>query len=555
MRALRIAAAVIALAALVFGCWLLSLDGQQLHADTERWFGYRVAPDYPDKLPLPTLHQLLLSMAPWFLLAVATAASSRLAAALRRFIGDGTAFLVQAGRRGWAGIAPWEKCWLVLSIGACISLRCAWAAIDPPMLDEAITWLFFAGRGPLVAVACYAAPNNHMLHSAVAALLGMLPMDPLTALRAPALLASALMHGALYLLMRRITGSFGAILGSAIAMAAPLMLQHGHLGRGYALLVLAAVVAIGAASRWLRHYDRRALRLFCMACCIGAHAMPSFLYAVTALFVGLATVSAQRWQVARAAVVVILGVSVLYAPALIISGPRAFLENRWIAPIGHDALIKGWLPHFTRVAEGVLGIPHALPVMLIAPLAAIMLSRREARLTAFLMSLTVLFAMITPLIHGVLPFERTWIYLIIPVSLSAALVLDRFPIPARWSWCAIPLVVLGFSTQVVRLRARLPELEAEAFQAARGCEALRAMKPDAMLLGAQPLSTYVLFGMERDPFKLPWTFDEKVSRTMPGARIGVVARDVDFVAGPADSLLFRDQTGQSIWLRAPAIHD
>ena len=59
MRALRIAAAVIALAALVFGCWLLSLDGQQLHADTERWFGYRVAPDYPDKLPLPTLHQLL----------------------------------------------------------------------------------------------------------------------------------------------------------------------------------------------------------------------------------------------------------------------------------------------------------------------------------------------------------------------------------------------------------------------------------------------------------------------------------------------------------------
>ena len=58
------------------------------------------------------------------------------------------------------------------------------------------------------------------------------------------------------------------------------------------------------------------------------------------------------------------------------------MENRWIAPIGHDALIKGWLPHFTRVAEGVLGIPHALPVMLIAPLAAIMVQaglRQDAR--------------------------------------------------------------------------------------------------------------------------------------------------------------------------------
>ena len=42
---------------------------------------------------------------------------------------------------------------------------------------------------------------------------------------------------------------------------------------------------------------------------------------------------------------------------------------------------------------------------------------------------------------------------------------------------------------------------------------------------------------------------------MPGARIGVVARDVDFMAGAADSLLFSDQTGLSIWLRGPAIHD
>lgn len=555
MRALRIAAAVVALAALVFGCWLLSLDGQQLHADTERWFGYSVAPDYPDKLPLPTLHQLLLSMVPWFLLAVATAASSRLAAALRRFIGDGTAFLVEAFRKGWGGIAPWEKWWLVLSIGACIALRGAWAVIDPPMLDEAITWLFFAGRGSLVSVAFYAAPNNHVLHSAIAALLGMLPLDPLIALRAPSLLASALVHGALYLLMRRITGSFGAMLGSAIAMGAPLMLQYGHLGRGYALLALAAVVAIGAATCWLRHYDQRALRLFCMACCVGTLTMPSFLYAVAALFVGLAMVSAQRRQVARAAVVVILSVAVLYAPALIISGPRAFMENRWVAPIGHDVLIKGWFPHFARVAEGILGIPYALPAMLIAPLAAIALARRETRRTALFISWMVLFAMTTPLIHGVLPFERTWIYLIIPVSLCAALVLDRFPIAARWSWCAVPLVVLGFSAQVVRLRSRLPELEAEAFQAARGCELLRAMKPDGLLLGAQPLSTYVLFDIERSAADLPWTCYEGVSSGMPGDRIGIVASDDDHLEGGADSLLFRAQTGQSIWLRDPAIHD
>lgn len=555
MRVLRIVAAMVALAALAFGCWLVGLDERELHACAERWFGYAVAPDYPDQLSSPTRARILFSLAPCFLFALATAVSARLAAAFHHVFTDSMAILMETGRRAWSGMGGWERWWFMASVGACTALRCAWAMKDPPMLDEAISWLFFAERGPLVALSFYAAPNNHMAYSGIAALTGTLPVDPLLALRAPTLLASILVQCALYLIMRRFAGSFAAILGVAFAMAAPLTLQFGHLGRGYMLIVLAATLAIGACAHWLRHADRRALHLLCLTCIAGASVMPSFLYAIAALFVGLAALSAKRLQIARTAVNVLLGLAALYAPGVIISGIEAFTANRWVEPWQREELIAGWMPHFTRVGEGILGVAHALPAMLVATCAAVALARKQERPLAWLMALTVLLAMLTPLIHGVLPFERTWIYLVIPMAIMICIVLNRLPIADRWSWCALPLVVAGFSVQVVRLRSKLPEMEVEAFQAARGSAVLKAAEPDAILLGAQPLSTYLLFEIKRGSVEVPWTFNQGQIQGMAGARVGLVARDGSLVPGAADRLLFRDSTGQSIWLRGPAIHE
>ncbi|MBK9146629.1 MAG: hypothetical protein IPM12_02280 [Flavobacteriales bacterium] len=442
----------------------------------------------------------------------------------------------------------WERWFFALTLLACTVMRIAFALLDPPQLDEALNWLLFGEHGPLVALSWYAAPNNHIGHTIVSSALGLLPVDPLIALRAPGIAAAGLAQAVLFVLLRRMCGAVPVFMALAFALAAPLMLQFGHLGRGYVMVMLAFAMAFGAAAHWLRSHDARALHALVITCASAVFVMPSALYGCASLYAMLLVMSAKRWHVLRAAAWTLAGILMLHAPALIVSGPAAFLENRWVQPIGPAAVIEGWRPHVVRAFEGLMGVRYGFLVAMAMMMLAIVRSKGRKRRIAILVLGVTAVALVLPVIHGALPFERTWIFLVVPLAVAMGIVVQGAWAAKRWAWLAMAVSMILFVAQAVRLRQELPAAENEAFRAASACEALRRAAPFRIVGQSQPLSTYVLFDAKRKRYSLGISLEAAGADAPVPAGAAVIGPRRDAHALQGDRLLFADEGDDAIWI-------
>jgi len=553
LRALRFTMALLVVAIVALIVWLLTIDEAALSTMIDRSFGYGAIPDYPDKLPLPTRQRLVWAACSWASVAGIVAAWPWLARAL--FIRVSGAW--QCGRaaiaRTWVAMPKWERWCLSLTFIACTAMRIAFAIVDPPVLDEALNWLLFGERGPLVALMWYAAPNNHIGHTLMASIIGLLPVDPLLALRTPSIMAAGLAQGVLYLFLRRICGPAPAFLAVAFAMASPLVLYYDHLGRGYAMVVLAFATGFGAAALWLRTKDPRALQVLTLVSVLGVFVMPSALYGCGPLLGSLLLFSDDRLRVLRAAAWAIVGIAVLYAPSLIVSGTAAFMDNPWVRPAGRATLAEGWWPHMKLAFEGLTGIRSgffvALSVLLLAPAIT---SGQMQRLASIALSVVAL-ALVLPFIHGVLPFERTLIYLIVPLAAAIGMLGQRLLPAGALMWLVVPVSLTLFGIQATRLRRVLPSAEVEAFRAAQACSVLRSAKPAHIIGVAQPLAAYAFFDFQRGRYPSSARFEVMGAMQSPapsGAAFIGWKPDLSMFRG--DSILFSDDGLDAIWIIGPA---
>ncbi|MBK8226021.1 MAG: hypothetical protein IPK70_02450 [Flavobacteriales bacterium] len=553
LRALRfiMALVVVALAALM--AWLLAIDEAAFDAMVDRSFGYGAIPDYPDKLPLPTRISLIWAASSWAAAACIVASWPRLARALCTAVSGAWRCGRAAVARTWASMTMRERWVFALALLACTVMRIAFAVADPPMLDEVLNWLLFGDRGPLVALTWYAAPNNHIGHTLLASITGLLRVDPLLALRAPSIIAAGLAQGALYMLLRRICGPAPALLAVAFAMASPLVLYFDHLGRGYAMVLLAFTMGFGSAALWLKTRDPRALHLLVIAAMLGVFVTPSVLYGFGALLGSLMLFRHERSHVMHAVARAVIGIALLYAPSLIVSGPAAFLDNPWVRPIGYAAMAEAYWPHMKLAFEGLVGFRSGLLSAITVVLLASAFTRNERQRLAVLCASLVALALALPFIHGVLPFERVFVFLIVPLAASIGLLVQRLLTFGAAGWMLLPIALILFAGQTVRLRKALPIAEADAFRADGACWALNSYAPKRIIGQAQPLSSYALFDFKRGGYPAGACFDVIGAGQSP-ARSGAVfiGSVADFNEPSGDSLLFTDEGTDAIWVISSA---
>lgn len=545
---LRMASSAVVLIGCGIALWLLSLDDAAFADAVSRWYGAAPMPRYEGFMALPTRGHLILAALVWPFVASCVVLWPRLAAAVQRRMSDAWSGLRSWLADGYARLLPWERWWFIGALGAATVLRLWYAWHDPPMLDEALNWTLFAGRGPFVALSFYGAPNNHVGYTLLASCLGELPLDPLAALRIPAVVMAGSAQAALYLLLRRMVGAAAATLALVVAMAAPMMLFYDHLGRGYAGLVLAFTAAMGACQHWLFTGDRRALALLGAAVVGGIFIMPSFIYAGVAVYAGLLALTTERSAVLSSALRAVAATVVLYAPALIVSGVDALARNPWVRPIGFAEVASGWWPHVQRVFQGLMGLRFGFALGMAMLLAAALMGRHH-RQAAWLAALVVAISLALPFVHGVLPFERTWIHLLVPLAIATAIALDRI-VPQAWhpDW-SIPMALALFTVQCVRLRAALPVWEPEPFAAARACDALRGAGPLVVGEAHGPLAVQVLFDHQRGRLpavRYPGAADSQWSTAQ--GRTVLIGDGADVRPAPGDSLLFADADLGAIWL-------
>jgi hypothetical protein len=383
----------------------------------------------------------------WYLAGLLVLLSVLLHMVSRRF-DDIRAFIRETGvqcSRTW-GVLKSPPTALILLIPAAAAVY--YAAVVPVSQDEALTYLFFTSRNALVAYTYYPFPNNHILHSVLTTLTKHLPFPVLFNLRIPSILVQMATWLLALRMLSRLYDRKYAILAVSLASMLFLNIYYSYQSRGYALVnftclascCCAMAIGMGSRNRWRWHF----LALFSA---MGFATMPSFLYPFITIHVIL------LWKIRRITAAQILsgvGTVVLtvffYAPAIIVNGVSALAGNTYVKPAPRSEVLRE-LPLFLEQLMSELTAMHWIWVAAILSIALahlLLLGRKSYRADAVIWMCSVPCFI---LLHSVIPFPRTFIYMgFLSSMLIASMV---FPLLARRPLYGITM--MGILLQVLLL--------------------------------------------------------------------------------------------------------
>lgn len=201
--------------------------------------------------------------------------------------------------------------------------------------DEIWTYLYFTQHLPIMAIATYPAPNNHVLFSLMSSVLYHLGVPDVWALRSPVLLCSILTNVLFWLFVTRYFGRRIAFLSlSFFAFCLPISLYAVY-GRGYVLLVFFSLLSLWALLKWVEQaHNKTAIWLFVAATVGGFYTIPTFLYVylLWGIFVCFHVIRQPvSWSFffdfLKISVVVLVLTLVLYSPILLVYGLEQALNN------------------------------------------------------------------------------------------------------------------------------------------------------------------------------------------------------------------------------------
>lgn len=304
---------------------------------------------------------------------------------------------------------------LILPVGASVY----YTLTLPVNYDEAWTYLNFTSKSPIVSLAYYPVPNNHILHSLITNFTRYLPgLSVLTALRISSIFVNIGIWMLAWRMMRSRYNDAAATVLVGIGSVVFMTIYYSCMSRGYALVNLFFMGAWYASYLILQEGGRLRHWAFWAVCSVGGFfTMPSFLYPVIVLNAWIFWQQSRTWRRQLFAnLVTAATVAILYLPAALFSGVKALAANPFVQPIGrHEVLTR--LPEFFALAlEDVFGMPFFIPAAMMMGSLLIFILRRDH----FHTKMGIVFALspwLLLLLHSVIPFSRTfaWYALVIPV--------------------------------------------------------------------------------------------------------------------------------------------
>lgn len=335
-------------------------------------------------------------------------------------------------------------------LGGALLLVCALGLVlraihlDVPMrYDETVTYGSYASQGWEHVTTHYEHPNNHVLHTLLVSwLTGWLGNAPVV-IRLPAFLAGCLLIPGAAWVGHRLHGREAGLIAAAVVATSPVLVEFSTNARGYTLVALSVLLAVGAGTRLLDRGGGIWWVVLVASGVIGLYTVPTMAVAWTGitlwLAVGLVRVGGSPWTRARNLIPLIganAAVAALSAALYwgIVSnhGLEALTRNRFVVaePLGTFLLDGPWalaavLAHWARGVPPVLVALGAGSVV-----AGLYLGRRSTRLPALFGALLLgaLLVMLT---------KRNW------------------GEPRIWLWMA-PLLAVAVGVGLVEAARRIP---------------------------------------------------------------------------------------------------
>jgi 4-amino-4-deoxy-L-arabinose transferase-like glycosyltransferase len=302
------------------------------------------------------------------------------------------------------------------------------AYLDVPMrYDEATTYNNFVSKPLYVALANYATPNNHLLHTFLAKVSVSVFGNEPWAVRLPALVAGIALVPATFALTRVLYGRIAALLAAALVAASSTLVEYSTNARGYTLVALATVVVLIAAARAVEDDTVGAWAAIAAVGALGLYAVPIMIYPLGGTFVWIVV---SGWLADRplrplltrlgaAALAATILTLLLYAPVYAASGVRSVTANEFVEPRTWSTFFDLFPGHVSdTVGTWTRDLPFLASMLLgVGLLAGIAATPWVSRFPVPVLLAVAVWALPVIALQRVVPYTRVWLFL---VPLAAA---------------------------------------------------------------------------------------------------------------------------------------
>ena len=200
---------------------------------------------------------------------------------------------------------------------------------QPMRVDEAATYLYYVRKPPLYGLVSYTLPNNHVFHTLLVSGSTFLFGDHPWVIRLPAFVAGIAVIPLTFLVARRAHGDGAGLIAAAFVATSSVLIEYSTNARGYTI-VGAIFLGLLALQPALIRDEPRAWRWFAILSAIGFFTIPTMLFPFGVVVASLALQHVPWKRLARAVALTFVLTVVAYLPALLWTGPHAFLGNRFV---------------------------------------------------------------------------------------------------------------------------------------------------------------------------------------------------------------------------------
>ncbi len=334
----------------------------------------------------------------------------------------------------YSALATYEKVIFYTLICTLFLLKLYFLPRFPFHIDEVASYLYFVQKGFFVSISYYPAPNNHILYSVLACLLKPFVHDPFYLMKLPSFIFSIITSCVLMLLLLKHFNFSISIIGVLLFSLAPSYFIYSISGRGYALMTSFAMVSTfmvfeiisGKKEAFIWH-------IYVVATVLGFYTLLTYLYPFVSLSFVILTYGLVKKDYSsirhfiKYTVLAIFLVLLLYTPVFLVSGLSALTSNAWVIKLDWTNYISK-LPVFVSGAfEFVIGFEgYSMVTGIFLIIAAVVVLVRTRKIKWLLLVLSFFItALVLLTIQRLQPYNRIWIYLIIPITLCCLFILDN----------------------------------------------------------------------------------------------------------------------------------
>ncbi|MBN4066166.1 glycosyltransferase family 39 protein, partial [Candidatus Amoebophilus asiaticus] len=311
------------------------------------------------------------------------------------------------------------------------------ALTRPMSYDESYTYLNFTSKGLDYALTHYPVPNNHVFYSVIAALFDLLPLPPNLTVRLPNVFIGVIAILFFFVFIKDVCNAKIAFVAASLFASTHAVILYSFQGRGYILLTLLTIISTYAIVKIVEKEDTKLLwRVFTISSVLGFFTIPIYLYPFLILCIYSAVLFVLRKEYIKLKQLFISGVltsvfTVLaYMPIIIHNrGIEVLVSNQGVKTKSLDDVLLVLPYHFKSTCKWLFSLSHnsywiIYAILLLLVVLVWLIKKKKTRNLYMLCITSFILLPIFLIVQRVVPYPRSWSFMLVFVFLSVALIMD-----------------------------------------------------------------------------------------------------------------------------------